>query len=105
MWPAWLDRGSLDALRQAGAQAELEVVDRNVVEHRVGAGQVDVLKDAGGQLLLLRRRGGARAGTALGGNAGAADDGPGHGQAALPLLPKPSCGPGARPASPPATAR
>lgn len=38
---------SLDALGKAGTQAHLEVVDRDVVEHRVWARQVDVLEDAG----------------------------------------------------------
>lgn len=40
-------RRSLDALGKAGAEAHLEVVDGDVVEHRVWARQVDVLKDAG----------------------------------------------------------
>ena len=38
---------SLDALSKAGAKAHLEVVDGDVIEHRVWARQVDVLKDAG----------------------------------------------------------
>lgn len=42
-----LGRGLLDALSQAGAQAHLEVVDGDVIQHRVRPCQVDVLKDAG----------------------------------------------------------
>ena len=35
-----------DALREAGAEAQLEVVHADVVEHAVRARQVDVLEDA-----------------------------------------------------------
>ena len=42
--------GVPDALRQAGTEAQLEVVHRDVVEHRVRARQVDVLEDAGAGL-------------------------------------------------------
>jgi len=40
---------ALDALGQARPQGQLELVHGDVVEHAVGARQVDVLKDAGGQ--------------------------------------------------------
>ena len=40
-------RRALYALRKAGAEAHLEVVDGDVVQHGVRARQVDVLKDAG----------------------------------------------------------
>lgn len=46
----WGPQPSPDALGEAGAEAQLEVVDRDVVEHRVGACQVDVLEDARPQL-------------------------------------------------------
>lgn len=45
----------LDFLREAGSKAKLELIDRDVIEHRVWACQVDVLKDAGAELLLLPR--------------------------------------------------
>ncbi len=53
-----------DSLSKPGPQAQLEVVDADVVQHRVGACQVDVLEDAGagvpggalpGDELTLRR--------------------------------------------------
>ena len=40
----------LDALRKACAQAQLEVVHADVIQHRVRPREVDVLEDAGAGL-------------------------------------------------------
>lgn len=51
-WIVHFTVGTPDAIGEAGAEAELEAVDRDVVEHRVWPRQIDVLKDARARLAL-----------------------------------------------------